>query len=145
MKQIFLTLTLLLLTILPAGAVKKITPNPINLAIILVEKTDSTKVASTLEYYGYSPQGKEDGYQIMKDPNGNEIRYSFTNNNSHSNYPTVVVKAKDTHKALDYKLKELNFEKAGNGYERMKNPYSKYKIRCGFGSNNVLVVQRIQN
>ena len=145
MKQILLTLTLLLLTLLPAGAVKKINPNPINLAITLVEKTDSAKIASTLTYYGYTLQHIEDGYNVMKNSNGNEIRYSFKENNSIHKYPTVIVKTEGTHKTLDSKLKELNFEKVGNDYERMKNKYSKYKTQCKFGPKNTLIIRHLQN
>ena len=145
MKQIFLTLTLLLLTLLPAEAVKKITPNPINLAITLVEKTDSAKIASTLTYYGYTPQGTEDSYNVMKDSNGNEIRYSFKESNSNNKYPTVIVKTQGTHKVIDSKLKDLNFEKVGNGYERMKNKYSKYKTQCKFGHKSTMRIRRIPN
>lgn len=145
MKQIFLPLLLLLLTLIPqtANAVKKIEANPINIAAQLVEKTDSTKVASTLEYYGYHPQGTEDGYQIMRTQNGNEIRFSFTD--SGNKYPTVVVKTHGTTKSIDVKLKELDFEKSGNGYEKMKNVYSKFKTQCKFGSHNTLIFKRIKN
>ena len=144
MKRFFLTLTLLILTLLPASAVKKIQANPINIAISLVEKTDSAKIASTLTYYGYTHQATEDGYSVMTDPNGNEIRFSFSKNSSNDKYPTVKVKANDSHKELDLKLKELNFEKKGNSYERIRNQYSKYKTRCSFASRSTMVIQRVR-
>lgn len=134
---------LLLLTLLPASAVKKITPNPINLAIILVEKTDSAKVASTLKYYGYTPQGKEDGYQIMKDSNGNEIRYSYSNTTHQNKYPQIIVRNHETHKSLDSRLQELNFKKVGRNYERAKNQYSRFKTKCSFGPHGTLIIQRM--
>lgn len=137
----FLTLTLLLF-LLPAGAVKKIQANPINIAVTLVEKSDSAKIASSLEYYGYILQGTEDGYIIMKDSQGNEIRYSF--NPSESKYPTIIVKATGTRKTIDAKLKELDFEKAGNSYEKMRNSYSKYKTQCNFGPQSTLTLRRTQ-
>lgn len=143
--KIFLTITLLLLTILPASAVKKIQANPINLAITLVEKTDSAKVASTLTYYGYTLQNIEDGYNVMKDSNGNEIRFSFKESDSSNKYPTVIVKTQGTHKALDSKLKGLNFEKVGNDYERIRNMYSKYKTQCKFGPKSTMTIRRIPN
>lgn len=143
MKPLLLTLTLLLTTLLPAQAVKKIEANPINIAAVLVEKTDSAKIASTLEYYGYHPQGTEDGYQIMRTPNGNEIRFSFTDGGD--KYPTVVVKTHGTSRSIDAKLKELDFEKSGNGYEKMKNPYSKFKTKCSFGPHNTLIFRRVRN
>ena len=145
MKPLLFTLTLLLITLLPqsANAAKKIEANPINIAAQLVEKTDSAKVASTLEYYGYQPQGTEDGYQIMRTSNGNEIRFSFNNNGD--KYPTVVVKTHGTSRSIDEKLKELDFEKSGNGYEKIKNAYSKFKTKCSFGSHNTLIFRRIRN
>ena len=145
MKSILSILSLLILSILSAQAAKKVDANPINIAITLVEKTDSAKVASTLTYYGYTLQNIEDGYNVMKDSNGNEIRYSFKESDSNKQYPTVIVKTQGTHKALDSKLKELNFEKVGNSYERMKNMYSKYKTQCKFGQKSTLVIRRIQN
>ena len=143
MKQIFLTLTLLLLTLIPAEAVKKITPNPINLAITLVEKTDSAKIASTLTYYGYTLQNIEDGYNVMKDSNGNEIRYTFNLNDIQTRYPIIMVKTKYTHKSLDSRLKELYFEKKGNTYERLRNMFSKYKTVCNYGPKSTMIVRRI--
>lgn len=145
MKQTLLTITLLILTILPVSAVKKISADPINIAITLVEKTDSAKVASTLTYYGYTLQNIEDGYNVMKDSNGNEIRYSFKESDSSHKYPTVIVKTQGTNKALDSKLKELNFEKVGNGYERMRNKYSKFRTQCKFGPKSTLTLGRIPN
>ena len=91
MKQNLLTITLLLLTLLPAGAVKKFEPNPINVAALIVEKTDSAKVVSTCEYYGFAYQGVEDGYTIMKRPNGNEIKFTFNENGIPQKYPTIIV------------------------------------------------------
>ena len=142
-----LPLLLLLLTLLPqiTNAAKKIEANPINIAAQLVEKTDSAKVASTLEYYGYVSQGTEDGYQIMRTPNGNEIWFSFTEATSTNKYPTIVVKTRVTTKSIDAILKELDFEKSGNGCEKMKNAHSKFKTKCNFGSNNTLIFRRIKN
>lgn len=143
MKPLLLTLTLLLTTLLPAQAVKKIEANPINIAAVLVEKTDSAKIASTLEYYGYHPQGTEDGYQIMRTPNGNEIRFSFTDGGD--KYPTVVVKTHGTSKSIDEKLKELDFEKSDNSYEKIKNVNSKFKTKCSLVSHNTLIFRRVLN
>lgn len=141
----FLPLLLLLLTLLPqtANAVKKIEANPINIAAVLVEKTDSAKVASTLEFYGYTFQTEEDGYTVMKHSNGNEIRYSF--NPAETKYPTVIVKTKGTRKSIDAKLKELDFEKSGNGYEKIRNQNSRYKTQCNFGSHSTILFLRTRN
>lgn len=145
MKQIFLTLTLLLLTLLPAGAVKKFEPNPINVAAVIIEKTDSAKVASTCEYYGFTYQGVEDGYTVMKRPNGNEIKFTFNDNGTPQKYPTVVVKAKGTHKEIEEHLKAVNFEKEGNKYTVPHNLYSRYITQCSIGSRNTLVFRRLYN
>ena len=144
MKQIIFTLALLTLTLLSANAAKKIEANAINIAAILVEKTDSAKVASTLEYYGYTLQGKEDGYCVMKHPNGTEIRFTFNEDGTPSKYPTVTVKHNTTQKDLNNRLNELNFEKSGNGYERAKNAYSHYLTHCTSGSHSTLIFRRIQ-
>ena len=139
----FLPLLLLLLTLLPAHAIKKFEANPINIAAVIVEKTDSANVASTLSFYGYAFQNNEDGYTVMKHPNGNEIRYSF--NRTEDRFPIVVLKTKGTRKSLDAKLSELYFEKSGKGYERIRNMYSQYKTHCGFGPNGALIFSRKLN
>ena len=142
MKQIFLTLTLLF-TLLPAHAIKKFEADPINIAAVLVEKSDSANVASTLAFYGYTFQTKEDGYTVMRHPNGNEIRFSF--NTVESKYPTIRVKTKGTRKSIDSKLIELDFVKTRHGYEKIRNQYSKYKTSCTFGPHGLLIFQRLSN
>ena len=144
MKSIFLTLTLIILTFIPAYAAKRIEANPINIAVTLVEKTDSIKVISTLEYYGYTLQGMEDGYCVMKHANGSEIRFSFNENDTPSKYPTVTVKHNTTQKDMNDRLKELNFEKSGNSYERSKNIYSRHSTWCTTGPHNTLIFRHIQ-
>lgn len=141
----FLTLTFLLLTLLPTSAVKKFEPNPINVAAIIVEKTDSTKVASTCEYYGFAYQGVEDGYTVMKRANGVEIKFTFRENCNPLKYPTILVKTKETHKEINERLKELSFDKEGNVYKAPYNQYSRYITQCSFGRGNTLIFQRIYN
>lgn len=138
MKPLLLTMTLLL-TLLPANAVKKFEADPINIAAVIVEKTDSANVASTLSFYGYTFQTKEDGYTIMRHPNGNEIRYSFSQ--TENNYPTVIVKTKGTRKSIDTKLNELDFVNSGKGYDKIRNQYSKFKTQCNFGLRSTLIFQ----
>ena len=141
----FLTLLLLILTILPASAVKKFEANPINIATVMVEKTDSTQVASTFEYYGFAYQGAEDGYTVMKRPNGNEIKFTFQYNGKLQEHPIIVVKTNETHKAIDSRLKDLSYEKKGNIYEIKRNIHSRLITQCSFGRHNTLIFQRIQN
>ena len=83
MKKLIL-LFFLLFTLLPAGAVKKLDSNPINIAILIVEKGDSTQIKKLFDYYGYSLLGTSDSYLIMKTSSGNEIRYSFIDTNDGS-------------------------------------------------------------
>lgn len=144
MKQTLLTITLLL-TLLPAQAVKKFQPNPINVAVVIVEKTDSAKVASTCEYYGFTYQGVEDGYTVMKRPNGTEIKFTFKENGETQKYPTVIVKAKGTHKEIGERLKAVNFEKEGNIYTAPHNLYSRYITQCRLDTHNTLIFRRLYN
>ena len=145
MKHFFLTLTLFLLTLLPASAVKKIEANPINIATVMVEKTDSAQIASTCEYYGYSYDGIVDGYTIMKHSNGSEIQFTFKDNETNLKYPIIVIKISETHKAIDTRLKQLDFEKLGNIYTLMRNIHSRYITQCKFVHKSTLIFRRIKN
>lgn len=144
MKQIFLTITLLL-TLLPASAVKKFEANPINIAAVMVEKTDSAQIASTCEYYGFTFKGVEDGYTVLKRTNGSEIKFTFNDNGTTQKYPIIVVKTNETRKEIDAKLKELNFEKAGNIYEIKRNQYSRYITQSSIGPHKNIVFRRLYN
>lgn len=141
----FLTLTLLIISILPASAVKKFEANPINIAAMMVQRTDSAQIASTCEYYGFAYQGVEDGYTVMKRTNGSEIRFTFMDNGTKQRYPVIVVKTKEARKDIDVRLKELNFEKAGNIYEIKRNKYSRYITQCNINSHNTLAFRRLHN
>ena len=118
MKKITLLLSLLLFTLLPTHAVKKVEANAINVAVMLTEQPDSAGIASTCEYYGYVSQPKQDGYNVYKHPNGSIIRYTFTTEEDGKSYPTIEVKSKDSQKGKEEILQELNFKKNVNGYER---------------------------
>ena len=145
MKQLLLTISLLLLTLLPASAIKKFEANPINIATLMVEKTDSAQIASTCEYYGFAYQGEEDGYTVMKRPNGNEIRFTFKDNGIVQKYPTIVVKTKEAHKNIEARLEELGFERKGHIYEIKRNQYSRWVKQCDFGPHNTLIFRRFYN
>lgn len=141
----FLPLILLLFTLLPAGAVKKVDANPINVAVVIVEKGDSTKIASLFDYYGYEKQGIENGRQLMRTANGHKIKYTFQQDEvKPSRYPTIVVKTNVTQKEIETTLKELKFIKVGNAYDRSISRYHNYITRCSLGPNNTLILQRIQ-
>ena len=145
MKQILFTLILIIIGLLPASAIKKFEPNPINIAAMMVEKTDSAQIASTCEYYGYSYDGFKDGYTVMKRPNGSEFRFTFNENGTIQEYPTIILQTKQAHKEIDARLKELEFEKKGRIYEIMRNQYSRYVTQCNFGPHSTLIFRRIYN
>ena len=142
MKKHILTLLFILFTIISGGAVKKFEANPINVAVVIIEKEDNNEITKLFDYYGYTLQGTSDGYQIMKTSSGNEIRYSFTDTNDESKNTTVIVKTKATHKEIDNLLTELKFKKVGNIYERMIHRYNNQVTNCSFGPRNTLVLQR---
>lgn len=145
MNQIIITVIFLLFTLLPAGAVKKFEANPINVAVVIVEKVDSTEIAKFFDYYGYTQQGTTDGYKIMKHPNGSEMRYLLTDSNDGSRNTKVIVKTKASHKQIDKDLTDLKFKKVGNLYERMINRYNNQVTQCSFGPSSTLVFQRFTN
>ena len=144
MKHFFLTLTLLILTLLPASAIKKFEANPINIAAVMVEKTDSAQITSTCEYYGFTYQGVEDGYTVLKRSNNSEIKFTFNDNGTTQKYPIIEVTTKEAHKEIDTRLKELGFEKKGNIYEIKRNQFSRYIIQCNLVHNNTLTFRRFK-
>ena len=144
MKYI-LTLTLFIISLLPASAVKKFDANPINIAAMMVQRTDSAQVASTCEYYGFTYHGVEDGYTVMKKTNGSEIRFTYMDNGTKQKYPIITVKTKDAHKEIDARLKELGFERKGNIYEIKRNQYSRYITQCSVGPHHTLTFRRLYN
>ncbi len=144
MKKIILLFAILLTTLLPAGAVKKIEVNPINFAVVLAEKADSANIKSYFDYYGYELSGTDSDYTIMKHPNGNEIRYTFKDGSEVLQHPIIVVKSHATQKDTDARLQELKFEKAGNSYERTVSRYNNFFTRCTVGLHNTLIIQSIQ-
>ena len=113
---IFSLLSLIFISPFNVGAVKKVDANPINVGVLIAEKGDSTQVASLFRYYGYTPKGMENDYQIMKHFNGNEMRYSFNDSGKEMKYPTIVVKTDASQKETDAILTELKFVKTGNAY-----------------------------
>ena len=145
MQKLFLTITLLILTLLPASAVKKFEANPINIAAVMVEKTDSARIASTCEYYGFVYQGVEDGYTILKRTNGSGIKFTFNDNGTTQKYPIIEVTTREAHKEIDTRLKELGFEKKGNIYEIKRNQFSRYITQCYFGTHNTVIFRRLYN
>ena len=64
---IFFLLSLIFISPLPAGAVKKVEANPINVAVILTEKQDYASLASTLLYYGYQPSSESNSSHKAED------------------------------------------------------------------------------
>ena len=118
MKKTILLLILLLFTLLPAQAVRKVDANPINVAVILTEQPDSASIASTCEYYGYVSQPSQDGYTVYQPPKGSTIRYKYTVAENGKSYPTIEVKSKFSQNERNEILRNLNFQKKGDTYER---------------------------
>lgn len=144
MKNFILFLLFSLFVAIPIQASKTINVNPINLAVLIVEKTDTTKIKMEFDYYGYRLQNIEDDYYIMKSPKGNEIRYTFKDSISSGNFPTVIVKTHGTHKEIEAWLKELKFEKEGNTYRRLTNRNDDHIVQCAYGSSKTLVFKCIK-
>lgn len=139
----FLPLLAILFSLLPIGAATlKIEANPINVAAILTELPDSTALASTCEYYGYIQQSPQDGYTVYKHPNGSVIRYSFNETDDGKSYSTVEVTSKVSQKEKDSILLALNFQKAGNVYERRSVGYT---TCCTNGHRGALIFQQQPN
>ena len=141
----FIFTLLLTLFFLPAGAVKKFDATPINVAVVIVEKGDSTEIAKLFDYYGYTQQGTTDGYKIMKHPNGSEMRYSYIDSNDRGKQTKVIVKSKANHKEIVKLLTDLKFKKVGNLYEHMINRYNNQVTQCSFGTSNTLIFHRFNN
>ena len=118
MKKIILIFAIILFSILPSSAIKKIEANPINVAVMLTEELDPASLAKTCDFYGYQHQGNQDGYTVFKHQNGSIIRFKFVPDEDGKQYSTIEVSSKETQKDRDAILKGLNFQKSGNTYER---------------------------
>ncbi len=142
---VFCILSLFPILSLHAEIRKKIEINahPINVAVVIVEKEDSVKVADIFNYYGYILQGYENGFKVMQDSKGNEICYSY--DMTEGKFPKVVVKSNDKIKEIEKRLDNLQFKKVGDLYERTINYDHNHITQCKFETNNILVFQRHRN
>lgn len=116
MKKIYIfsILSLFILLSFNARAVKKIEANPINIAVMLTQETDTARIASTCEYYGYARQHSQDDFTVFAHNKGSLIRYKFITGEK---YPTIELRSNVSSKEKDRILKNLNFQKIGNAYE----------------------------
>ena len=144
-KIIFYLLSFIFIQALPAQAVKKIEANPINIAYMLAQDTDSASMAKTCEYYGYVRQSTQDGYTVFKHTNGSIIRYTFKNEDKDKPYPYVEVKSKSSSREIDAILSNLGFQKQGNNYELKTGKFTRSKITYRHGSNGFLVFHKIRS
>lgn len=149
MKKTIFLLVAVFYTMLASGAKKETNPtanplnaNPINVAVLIIEKGDSTKIVDLFDYYGYSLHDTTAGYKVMKDSRGNEIKYTFDDPLSAGKYPKVIVKTNEKRKEIDKRLKDLQFKKDGDIYEHMINRDKKYITKCSFEKKNILVFHR---
>ena len=144
MKKYIFTIILITFFILPASAVKKLEANPINIAVSLVEKTDSLMIVSDLNYYGYIPQQSNKGYTEFHHSNGSVINFMMPSFKTKGEYPTIEVKCKTRGSETENILKDLRFKKVENGYERNNSKYDKYITRCKNGPSGKLIIRRIR-
>lgn len=133
---IFSILPLFFIFAFNARAVKKIEANPINIAVMLTQETDTAKMASTCEYYGYTRKMPQNDYTVFSHNNGSQIKYKLTYGEK---YPTIEVRSNVSSKEKDKILKILNFQKEGHTYE--------YKsigtiTRCSSGPHGTLILSR---
>lgn len=130
MKTIHLSLLLLLFVFFSSFATKPIDVNPINLAVTLVEMTDSSEIVSTLKYYGFTEEPKSSEFNVYDKPDGTIVKYKFTENGQSLPYPIIDISSKRGFIDRDKILKDLDFKKKGNSYERIKSKSSKYSTIC---------------
>lgn len=138
MKKNLFTFLILFFSLLPLHAVKKIEANPINVAAMLTQETDTAKIASTCDYYGYIRQHPIDGYTVFKHPNGSVIRYKYTDPDQ--KYQTIEVVSKASQREKENTLQSLSFQKIGNAYERRSISFT---TRCTSGPHNSLIFQQL--
>ncbi len=136
-----------------AVPIKQIHANPINIASRLIFQQDSAAVASTLEYYGYTPGNSElhnatritqneNGKAIFSHTDGTTILFSFPNTEEKHTHPTVQVYSKTTRPQTEKILSELDFKKNGDHYENIMSNYSQYLTKCTFGPGNSVTFER---
>ena len=139
MKKYLFTFLLAFFSLFPSQAVKKIEANPINVAFMLAQETDTAKMASTCKYYGYELCPSQEGYSVYSHATGSIIRYTFRDATTEQPYPQVEVKSKTNSKDIDFTLTDLNFKKFGSGYERKLGPYARTVFSCKHGSGGYLI------
>ncbi|MDE7346102.1 MAG: hypothetical protein K2N48_05080 [Muribaculaceae bacterium] len=146
-KLIFYLLSLIFITTVPASAqtkfdihpTKKIEANPINVAFMLAQETDTAKMSAISKYYGYEQQSTQNDFVVQFHPNGSIIRYTFNEATEEQPYPYVEVKSKLNSKAVESKLTDLKFKKDGSNYIRKTSQYARTIFNCKHGSNGYLI------
>ena len=139
MRTLLLTL-LLVFTLLPAAAIKKIDANPVNVAFLLAQEADSAKIASICDYYGYISQPSQNGYAVYRHPkNSSIIRCSFKEATEGQPYPYIEVKSKMSAKDIDFTLTDLKFKKTGSAYVRKLGLYARSSFQCKHGPRGFLI------
>ncbi len=141
MKKSLIFILLSLIFTLPAGAVKTINANPVNLAAVIVEMVDSARIEKEFAYYGYTLDSTEVGFKVMRSPNGHEIRYSLSDPKAVDGRPVVIVKTTETPVQLDIRLTDMQFEKKGDTYTRVSHRDEDHLIRCNTPSPRTLLFQ----
>ncbi len=142
-KYLILSILSIIFTIasLPAGAVKTINANPVNLAAVIVEMVDSARIENEFAYYGYTLDSTEDGFKVMRSPNGHELRYSLNDSKAIDGRPVVLVKTIENPAQIASRLNELQFEKHGDSYRRVSRRDEDHLIQCTPNSSHTLLFQ----
>ncbi len=144
MKKIVLLSFLIIFFLLPVKAIKKITANPINVAVSLVEKTDSSQIVADLNYYGYTPQNTNNGTSEFYHENGSIINFIMPTTKVKDEFPTIEVKSNSSGNEINNVLKELRFKKVGNHYERDTSKYDKYITKFIPEPSGIMIIRRIK-
>ncbi len=139
-KLIIYLLSLIIFPVLPATAAKKpVEANPINVAFMLAQRTDTAQMSALTDYYGYRLQPTQDGYITVTHPNGSTIRYTFQDATESQPYPTVEVKSNQHTSEIHSMLEDLRFKKQGSAYIRKSNMYSRTTITCKHAPHGYLI------
>ncbi|MDE6339877.1 MAG: hypothetical protein K2K97_08855 [Muribaculaceae bacterium] len=122
------------------------------MAVILSEQSDSASIVSTCEYYGYelSTQSsntlKNSSKELFSDKtntyihsNGSTMTVSFKESGKSESKYSIEVTSKISQKDKDQILKNLNFKKIEDFYERSS---FNHITRCYNGKHGSLIFQK---
>lgn len=117
-RSIVIILAFFFLPMISAYAqMKRITGEPVNIGVLLVNQNSLDEMIETCEYYNMTPQAMDDnGYTVYKHPDGSTIRFKVSVQEDKT-FPIVKITTKKKSKDIEKILTELRFKKTDNGYE----------------------------